>query len=386
MPTSPRQPALLALEDGTVFRGLAFGAHTEAGGEVVFNTSLTGYQEVITDPSYKGQMVAMTNPLIGNYGVNAADLESPRPQIEAFIVREVSRIHSNYRATESLDAYLARHGVPGIEGIDTRMLTRHLREQGALRGVLSCTDTQADSVVDKARALPPMAGSDFVKAVTCRAAYQWDPDDTLSIPWQDAYRAGRAPASLPSVAHHIVALDCGLKWNILRCLRQCGFRVTVVPAGTTAAAILAHKPAGVFLSNGPGDPAALPYVFDEVRALLGTVPIFGICLGHQMLGLAFGGTTFKLKFGHHGGNQPVKNLATGRVEITAQNHGFAVDVASLDPQTVAVTHVNLNDHTVEGLRHTTLPVFSVQYHPEAAPGPHDPYYLFQQFRALIEQA
>jgi carbamoyl-phosphate synthase small subunit len=386
MPTRPRQPALLALEDGTVFRGVAFGAQAEAGGEVVFNTSLTGYQEVVTDPSYKGQMVAMTNPLIGNYGVNEADCESPRPQAEAFIVREASRVFSNYRATESLDAYLARHGVPGIEGIDTRMLTRHLREQGALRGVLSCTDTRPDTVVDKARALPPMAGSDFVKAVTCRAAYQWDPDDTVSIPWQDVYRARHAPASLPPVAHHIVALDCGLKWNILRCLRRCGFRVTVVPAGTTAAAILAHKPAGVFLSNGPGDPAALPYVFDEVRALLGKLPIFGICLGHQMLGLAFGGKTFKLKFGHHGGNQPVKNLATGRVEITAQNHGFAVDVASLDPQTATVTHLNLNDHTVEGLRHRTLPVFSVQYHPEAAPGPHDPYYLFQQFRTLIEQA
>ena len=381
---SSTRPAILALEDGTAFRGVAFGASADAGGEVVFNTSMTGYQEIITDPSYKGQLVTMTYPLIGNYGINPDDIESAKPHLEALVVRELSRVVSNYRATESLGDYLARHGVPGIEGIDTRMLTKLLREKGALRACLSSTETHADTLVDRARAVPPMEGSDFVKAVTCPAPYVWDPDGTVSAVWQDGYRAATSPVPLPPISHRIVAVDCGIKWNILRILRQLGFEVTVVPAGTTAEQILGYKPEGLFLSNGPGDPATLPYIFNEVRALLDKLPIFGICLGHQMLGLAFGGTTFKLKFGHHGGNQPVMNLATRRVEITSQNHGFAVDPGSLDPGIAEVTHVNLNDKTVEGLRHRTLPVFCVQYHPEAAPGPHDPFYLFTEFKKLVE--
>lgn len=378
------RPAILALEDGTVFRGTSFGAACDAGGEVVFNTSITGYQEIITDPSYKGQMVTMTYPLIGNYGVNEEDVESERPQLEALIVREASRVTSNYRATESLQEYLERYGVPGIEGIDTRMLTRHLRDRGAMRGYLSSTELNADMLVDKARALPPMEGSDFVRVVTCKERYEWDPDDTQSVEWQDGYRRAKEPQPLPPARYRVVAVDCGLKRNILRCLRRQGCRVTVVPAGTKAKEILALQPDGVFLSNGPGDPAALPYVFNEVRELLGKVPIFGICLGHQMLGLAFGGRTFKLKFGHHGGNHPVMNLRNRKVEITAQNHGFAVDYSSLNEKEVELTHVNLNDQTVEGLRHREWPVLCVQYHPEAAPGPHDPLYLFKEFTALME--
>ncbi|NLF40674.1 glutamine-hydrolyzing carbamoyl-phosphate synthase small subunit [bacterium] len=378
------RPAILALEDGTVFRGSAFGANVDAAGEIVFNTSMTGYQEIITDPSYKGQMVTMTYPLIGNYGVNPEDVESSRPHLEALVIRELSRVASNYRATESLDAYLARHGVPGIQGIDTRMLTRHLREKGALRACLSSAEASADTLVDKARAVPSMEGSDFVKAVTCASPYEWDPDDTLSIPWQDASRRQSSPRSLPPVAFRVVAIDCGIKWNILRILRQLGCKVTVVPAGTKAADILAYKPDGLFLANGPGDPATLPYVFNEVRAMIGRLPIFGICLGHQMLGLAFGGRTFKLKFGHHGANQPVMNLVTRRVEITSQNHGFAVEYDSLDKGEVELTHLNLNDRTSEGLRHRKHPIFCVQYHPEAAPGPHDPFYLFNQFVDLMK--
>jgi carbamoyl-phosphate synthase small subunit len=379
-----KQPALLALEDGTVFRGCAFGAPVDAAGEVVFNTSMTGYQEIITDPSYKGQLVTLTYPLIGNYGVNHYDVESDRPHLEALVIRELSRIASNYRAEEELSDYLARHDKPGIEGIDTRMLTRHIREQGAMRAVLSSSESNPDTLVDRARAVPPMEGSDFVREVSCTEIHQWDPDDTLSLPWQDAHRHAIAPSTLPPVAHHIVAVDCGIKWNILRNLRRTGFKITLVPAGTKAEDILALNPEGLFVANGPGDPATVDYVYTQLRALLDKLPIFGICLGHQMLGLAFGGKTFKLKFGHHGGNQPVMNLATRKVEITAQNHGFAVDYDSLDQDEVELTHINLNDQTSEGLRHRSLPIFCVQYHPEAAPGPHDPFYLFQQFRDLIE--
>lgn len=379
-----KRPALLALEDGTIFTGSAFGAHTDAGGEVVFNTSMTGYQEVITDPSYAGQVVAMTAPLIGNYGVNESDSESSGPQLEAFIVRECSRIASNYRAEETLDAYLARHTVPGIEGVDTRALTRHIREKGALRCWVSSTESNPDTLVDKARAVPSMEGADFVKKVTCKETYTWDPDDTLSVPWQDTYRSHISPVKLPPADVHVVAIDCGIKLNILRCLRRAGCRITVVPAGTTAEEISSHKPDGLFLSNGPGDPAAVPYVYNEVKKLIGKFPVFGICLGHQMLAHACGGTTYKLRFGHHGGNQPVMNVATQKVEITAQNHGFSVDDDSLPADAVKITHVNLNDKTVEGLQYTDVPIFSVQYHPEAAPGPHDPQYLFTQFVKAIQ--
>ena len=383
---SELRPAILALEDGTVFHGTSFGAHVDAVGELVFNTATTGYQEIITDPSYKGQMVTMTYPLIGNCGVNPEDVESDKPRLEALIIHELSRIASNYRATEPLDAYLERYNIPGFQGADTRTLTKLLRERGSLRGILSSTETNADTLVDRARAVPPMEGSDFVKAVTCGATYAWDPDDTLSVAWQDAHRAAKAPLPLQPITHHVVAIDCGIKWNIMRILRQIGCRVTVVPAGTTAQQIMAQKPDGLFLSNGPGDPATLPYVFEEVRSLLGAVPIFGICLGHQMLGLAFGGKTFKLKFGHHGANHPVMNIGSKKVEITSQNHGFAVDFSSLDPALIELTHTNLNDKTVEGLRHKTLPVFSVQYHPESAPGPHDPFYLFNEFKQLMTSA
>ncbi len=378
------QSAILALEDGTIFHGSAFGSSRDACGEVVFNTSMTGYQEIITDPSYKGQLVTMTYPLIGNYGVNEDDVESIGPQVEAFIVKELSRIVSNYRATDSLDSYLEKNDIPGIQGIDTRMLTKHIREKGAMRCYLSSTIKNPDEVVEKARAVKPMEGSDFVKEVSCKEAYEWDPSGELSSKWLDDFRTENEKNELPETDLHVVAIDCGIKWNILRCMRQSGFKTTIVPAGTSAEDILKYNPDGLFLSNGPGDPAAVPYVFSEVKKLIGKLPIFGICLGHQMLGLAFGGKTFKLKFGHRGGNQPVMDLQTGKVEITSQNHGFAVDYDSLDNSEIELSHINLNDKTSEGLRHKKLPIFSVQYHPEASPGPHDAFYLFKRFREMIE--
>ncbi|MEI8175784.1 MAG: glutamine-hydrolyzing carbamoyl-phosphate synthase small subunit [Candidatus Omnitrophota bacterium] len=354
--------AILALEDGKVFKGRSFGATGESDGEVVFNTSMTGYQEILTDPSYKGQMVTMTYPLIGNYGVNKEDVESRRPFVEGFIVKEYSKIASNWRSQQTLGDYLAENNIVGIEGIDTRALTLHLREAGAMKAVLSTTDTDETSLVKKARASKGLVGQDLVKKVCCDKAYQWNTKGKYKV----------------------VAIDCGMKLNILRELAKNDCKVTVVPATASAQEILDLKPDGLFLSNGPGDPAVLTYIVETVRSLIGKLPIFGICLGHQMLGLAFGGTTYKLKFGHHGANQPVKDLKTGKVAISVQNHGFCVDIDSLNKKEIEITHLNLNDNTLEGMRHKKLPIFSVQYHPEAGPGPHDAQYLFQNFNALMK--
>jgi carbamoyl-phosphate synthase small subunit len=384
--------AILALEDGRYFLGESFGATGSTVGEVCFNTSMTGYQEVLTDPSYRGQIVAMTAPQIGNYGVNDLDDESSAVHVRGYVIEELSPVASNWRSRGTLDEYLKRWNVPGIQGVDTRALTKHLRSRGAMQGCLTTEDISPGQAVERAKAAPPMAGSDFVKEVTPKAAYAWDPEDKESRAWTivkgddastEVTENGEVFAKLPPIKHRIVAYDFGMKRNILRRLRQEGFQVQVVPAETSAADVLALKPDGVFLSNGPGDPGALTYVHENLRGLMGRTPIFGICLGHQMLGYAFGGKTFKLKFGHRGGNQPVKDLATGKVTITSQNHGFAVDGDSL-PAEVEVSHINLNDHTVEGLRHKTLPIFSVQYHPEAAPGPNDASYFFGQFAKLIE--
>ena len=383
--------ALLVLEDGRAFAGEAFGAGGTQVGEIVFNTSMTGYQEVLTDPSYVGQIVAMTYPLIGNYGVNALDDESARPWVNGFVVEEVAAAPSNWRAQKSLGDYLAEHGIIGIQGVDTRALTRHLRERGAMKACLTTEDLSPEAAQRLAQQGAGVVGQDFVKVVTTPTTYEWDPEGTLSQRWTlpnesrpKADHPDGEPAALPPVRYRVAVYDLGLKTNQLRRLRQHGFGCTVVPATTTAEEILALNPDGVFLSNGPGDPAALDYVHQSVRGLVGKKPIFGICLGHQMLGHAFGGRTTKLKFGHRGGNQPVQDLVSGRVDITSQNHGFAVDAASLPPE-VEVTHVNLNDGTVEGLRHRELPVFSVQYHPEAAPGPHDALHFFRQFGELIEK-
>lgn len=384
--------AILALEDGRTFTGESFGATASSVGEVCFNTSMTGYQEVLTDPSYRGQMVAMTYPLIGNYGVNELDQESSEPHVRGFIIEELSPIPSSWRSTGTLEDYLKRWKIPGIQGIDTRALTRHLRDKGAMKGCLTSEDISPEEAVRRAIEGDGVIGMDYVKEVTPAAAFDWDPDDTMSRRWTivkgDLENAefnenGEVFEKLPPVKHSIVAYDFGMKRNILRRLRQEGFKVRVVPADTSAADVLAMKPEGVFLSNGPGDPAALGYVHESLRGLMGKTPIFGICLGHQMLGYALGGKTFKLKFGHRGGNQPVQDLDTGKVTITSQNHGFAVDADSL-PANVEVSHINLNDQTVEGLRHKELPIFSVQYHPEAAPGPNDASYFFQQFAKLIE--
>jgi len=377
---------VLALEDGTVFRGSGFGAKATAVGEAVFNTSITGYQEILTDPSYKGQIVAMTYTQIGNYGINPEDVESWKPHVAGFLVRELSSVVSNWRSTQSLPDYLAENKIPAVQGIDTRALTKILRVKGAMKSCVSTENLTDEEAVQRAKDWRGIIGVDYVREVTHPKPFAWDPDDKQSRNWkiergadgQMRYTDELRPADIP-----IVAFDYGIKYNILRRLRQRGFKVQVVPATTTAEEALKYKPAGIFLSNGPGDPEALPYAHAAVRGLLGKVPIFGICLGHQILGHAYGGRTFKLKFGHRGGNQPVKDLPTGKVAITSQNHGFAVDAKSL-PSDVEVTHINLNDQTVEGMRHKKLPVFSVQYHPEASPGPHDAGYLFDQFRELIE--
>lgn len=369
-------PAILALADGTVFRGRAFGARGVAVGEIVFHTGMTGYQEVLTDPSYRGQIVAMTAPQIGNTGVNGEDMESERPALGGFIVRERSPVVSNHRADGSLEDFLSRHGVIGAEGIDTRALTRHIRDQGAQMGVLASEGDPAD-LVAQARSAPGLVGRDLVQEVTCPAPYAWTGG-------RGSWRTGDLGQSASEPRFRVVAMDFGAKRNILRCLVDVGCSLTVVPARTTAEEILALSPDGIFLSNGPGDPAAVPYAVETVRKLLGQKPIFGICLGHQILALARGGTSYKLKFGHRGLNQPVMDLATRKVEITTQNHGFAIDMASLEGK-ADVTHVQLNDRTVEGLALRDVPAFSVQYHPEASAGPHDALYLFDRFVGLMQQ-
>ena len=375
--------AILALEDGRIFRGIGFGAPVEAAGEVVFNTSLTGYQEIFTDPSYAGQIVVLTNPHIGNYGTTPSDAESSRPYIEGLVTREFSEMSSNWRATEVADDYLERSGVPVLAEVDTRAVVRHLRTHGVIRGVIASGENlDADALVAKARAIRKMEGTDLASVVTTKSIYKWDESEPRN-------QTGEALLPLPDGATngaplHVVAYDFGIKQNILRMLTREGCRVTVVPARTTAEETLALNPDGVFFSNGPGDPEPLSYAIETVRKLKGKKPIFGICLGHQIFGLALGGKTYKLKFGHHGGNHPILNHATGKVEITAQNHNFNVDPESL-PADVERTHTNLNDQTLAGLRHKTDPMFSVQYHPEASPGPHDSHYLFRDFRRMMEE-
>lgn len=371
--------AKLALENGSVFPGESFGAEGEVAGEVVFNTSMTGYQEILSDPSYCGQIVTMTYPLIGNYGINADDIESAGPQVSGFIVKEYFDYHSNWRARGSLGSWLKEHNVMAIQGIDTRMLTRMIRTVGAMRGILSTGDLDESRLIAKARSAPQMAGLDLTKNVTCKEPYDWEAVDrtpfALAPDLSANLRNGRK--------FFVVVYDYGVKRNILRRLTSYGCRLTVVPSWFPGEEVLRMNPDGIFLSNGPGDPDAVKYAIENIKKLIGVKPIFGICLGHQLLGLALGGKTFKLKFGHRGANHPVKNLQTGDIEITSQNHGFAVDPASLDPSKIEITHVNLNDGTNEGFRHRELPVFCVQYHPEASPGPHDSDYLFRRFVDLM---
>ncbi len=374
--------ATLALEDGRIFAGEGYGAPGEALGEVVFNTSLTGYQEIATDPSYAGQIVVMTNPQIGNYGTNEADNEAQKPYIEGLIVREFSPVSSNWRSERVTDEYMERYKVPVLGEIDTRALVRHLRTHGVMRGCISTIDTNPESLVAKARSIPRMDGMDLARVVSTPTSYSFASSDAMAETGNPLLAAAAA-ADRPLL--HVVAYDFGIKRNILRMLTREGCRVTVVPAQTTADQVMELKPDGVFLSNGPGDPEPVDYAVKAIREMLGRVPIFGICLGHQLTGLALGGKTYKLKFGHHGGNHPVKNLVTGKVEITAHNHNFAVDPESIRTGEVELTHVDLNDNTVEGLRHRSLPLFSVQYHPEAAPGPHDSNYLFHDFRKLMDE-
>ena len=371
--------AWLALEDGTVYEGESFGATGEKAGEVVFNTSMIGYQEVLTDPSYKGQIVSMTYPLIGNYGVNPDDLESLHPHVEGFVVREYQRNPSNWRSTDSLDRFLADHGVVGISGIDTRALTRRLRVDGVMRGVIRSGATDPEALVDQAKAVPRMVGMDLVREVTTDRPYRWEGDRRIYMdpPGDDPQRVWKEfdePGTF-----RVVVMDYGVKHNILRNLARRGCQVLVLPADYKAEQVLRLNPDGIMLSNGPGDPGAVHYAIEELKVLIGQKPIFGICIGHQLLGMALGGERFKLKFGHRGANQPVRQCESGRVEITAQNHGFAIDASTLDESEVELTHINLNDQTLEGLRHRRYPVFSVQYHPEASPGPHDADYLFDRF-------
>jgi carbamoyl-phosphate synthase small subunit len=382
------KPAWLVLEDGTAFRGRCVGAEGEVFGEAVFNTSMTGYQEILTDPSYRGQVVCMTYPHIGNYGVNAEDAESSRPWVEGFVIRELSPIASSFRSEEPLDAYLKRHRLVAVDDVDTRALTLALREQGSMRCGLSTTEPDPERLLRRVRESPAIVGADLVKDVTCREPYEWP------LEGQGAGDGGQGKSTqvLPRPApraprpFQVVVMDFGIKYNTLRQLSSLGCRVSVVPASTRAEDVLALRPDGIVLSNGPGDPSAVTYAIRTIRSLMGRAPMLGICLGHQLLGLAFGGETFKLKFGHHGGNHPVQDLRTRKVEITTQNHNFAVRVESIPGHAVEVTHQNLNDGTVEGMRHKTLPIFSLQYHPEAAPGPHDARHLFGRFMDAMEEA
>jgi carbamoyl-phosphate synthase small subunit len=372
------EQAVLALEDGTVFEGTSFGAPVQRTGEVVFNTAITGYQEIFTDPSYCGQIVVLTNPQIGNYGANAADNESVTPYIEGLVVREMSPVASNWRADDRAEHFLAKYDIPVIAEVDTRKLVRLLRDRGAMRGIIAIGSHDRDELVETARNAPSMQGQNLVSRVSTRDRYEW----TQSVePVSESDRLARPGEQ----QFNVVAFDYGIKRNILRHLVQIGSRVTVVPSGTSAEDVLALKPDGVFLSNGPGDPETLEREAGEVRKLIGKTPVFGICLGHQILGLAFGGKTYKLKFGHHGANHPVLNRLTNKVEITSQNHGFCVDPDSIPDSQIEITHLNLNDQTVEGLRHRSEQVFCVQYHPEAAPGPHDSHYLFQEFARLMKE-